>query len=1165
MNEKYLLKIIQHGKTQQAVTVQNGVGIVGKAVVIQATDVARYQLVNAVTLLSPTKLQLKRVGDALHIAMPGSDIDAPDVVINDYFSVSGSTLQGASSSGEWMIYDTTSLKATTAQQAIDAEKTTAVTLGGDSVFTSFAEHSWIWLGGLVGLAASSHGGGASNAAASTTTDTSPLSVIQAYAADGATTAPTAAQYASMGVVLPTVSGLTSASVLNAMNSVVALKTKNEVGTSEQLQKLSDNLNSSYIKILAEANGSVADATIGIDPSAQDYANLGITIGTTTQTLALMNSVLGEKSTTEIDTIAELKAIGIASDDLMKVAAGITGATLTNTDLLALGLKINGNNSGITTAIATAFQTNLANLKDSLGLTDTLASGAAVNSASKVQALFSLQAMRSFNDDGLAISNKTQPAPGISDYKNIGIKSYASLSKTSNASRIDLADSSFSTDSNFSLQSTLNSALDRLPAGTALTKVAIQDMVDAYYRILKQADGNTSTITDVYTDADNDPAGAGSVALASDYANVGLTKVDGSSLNIGNATNTKILSLLNDAVGRMDVTKVDTVTELSALEKAAENVFAISTASSYGSISYVGASADADWVAGLTALGITGVSANNISAIRAALDTKDALNNGNTVDTVDKLQAIVSATRLNAFNNEVASIGGVKNAATPTLADWGALVSVNTNLSDATKVSLDTAPYWKTTNPFNGLNALNSALDTYNTVTTVSDDTLKSIAEAYGRVLQEADASRTYNTDVSKVNGGTADLVVSDLTTLGVNFLNSTGGITPLTSEQNLLLNAIGSLASTAVDTVSELNDLAKVADNVIKQATNGVVTYQDSEWVSALTSLGITGVNATNISTIKVKISATANDGTEVDSINELQSLVSMVRINDYATLHTGYTLPSIEDYQTLVAQYGEFADHTKYSSSLILSESATGGTAGVGGGASLAYSNANSTYLNAYNEAVNARQSNSFTPIEIKNMVLAYNSILSEANGSSALDQTTYDPLGADYIAVGVGNPNDSAINTKITNMLSGSDATSGDTGSAYATLLTDSVANKTVSQVSTIAQLNTLAGIILKVQELEQITTSTSGGTTGTAAAAYTSNIDGGILSAADLTTLGLDTSGLTDTSLSSQVRSKRLYDVIDHIIAIDHTSAVSRSTLDSLAEMQALISNATSTING
>jgi hypothetical protein len=39
---------------------------------------------------------------------------------------------------------------------------------------------------------------------------------------------------------------------------------------------------------------------------------------------------------------------------------------------------------------------------------------------------------------------------------------------------------------------------------------------------------------------------------------------------------------------------------------------------------------------------------------------------------------------------------------------------------------------------------------------------------------------------------------------------------------------------------------------------------------------------------------------------------------------------------------------------------------------------------------------------------------------------------------------------------------------------------------------------------------------------------------------------------------VLNKRLYDVYDHITAIDHTSANSRALLDSLQELQTLITN-------
>jgi len=348
-----------------------------------------------------------------------------------------------------------------------------------------------------------------------------------------------------------------------------------------------------------------------------------------------------------------------------------------------------------------------------------------------------------------------------------------------------------------------------------------------------------------------------------------------------------------------------------------------------------------------------------------------------------------------------------------------------------------------------------------------------------------------------------------------------------------LQSAIGVLSSAAVDSVSELNDIAKAADNVVKQAADGtginVVTYQDAEWVSALSSLGITGANTNNISAIKTAIAATADDGTGVDSYNELQSIVSMVRIGDYAALHSGYTLPTLEDYQAIVATQGTALDVSTYGLSAISTTNA--------GGAFVGYSAATSANLSAYNDAVNFKQSGAFTDLEVKTMVLSYNSILSEANGTTA-DQTSYDPLAADYTAVGVGTG--TSIDTNITTMLGVSD---------YAALLTDVVASKTTTQVDQVSELNALASIIVKIQDLEA--------KTATGSANYTA-ITGGALQVSELTALGLDTTNLTNTTYGTTALGNRLNSVYDGIIGIDHTSSVSRATLDSLFEMQQLINN-------
>ncbi|NDG16032.1 MAG: hypothetical protein EB110_10420, partial [Betaproteobacteria bacterium] len=184
------------------------------------------------------------------------------------------------------------------------------------------------------------------------------------------------------------------------------------------------------------------------------------------------------------------------------------------DLLALGLKINNQNAGITSIQAKAFSDNLANLHTSLGKSGDVKSGDAVDTQSELQALFSLQAMRSFNDDAAALDKKTQPAPGLSDYTNIGVKAYKNLNDTSDASRVNLDTLTFA--NGVQWQTTLNSALDAQVAGTALTKTVLQTMVDAYYKILREA-GSTTTDTGVYVnDATHDPQ-------AKDYNAIGITQ------------------------------------------------------------------------------------------------------------------------------------------------------------------------------------------------------------------------------------------------------------------------------------------------------------------------------------------------------------------------------------------------------------------------------------------------------------------------------------------------------------------------------------------------------------------------------------------------------------------------------------------------------------------
>ena len=228
----------------------------------------------------------------------------------------------------------------------------------------------------------------------------------------------------------------------------------------------------------------------------------------------------------------------------------------------------------------------------------------------------------------------------------------------------------------------------------------------------------------------------------------------------------------------------------------------------------------------------------------------------------EIQTLVGQVRIQSFASDsgnyfASDATNTKTAPLPSLDDWsqfGGGIKANTSLGDATAIALNQATYWKTTNSTNGLMALNSALDAQ--TATVNQTLLQTIVDSYGRILQEADGSRSTNTDVSKVavSSGTsltsADVVQADLENLGVSYAgtddNASGTGLHYLRTGDLLASSIGSLASTAVDTVVELNTLSGYAQNVMKLAA-GTNTYTDAEWITAFAGLGVSGVTTSNV------------------------------------------------------------------------------------------------------------------------------------------------------------------------------------------------------------------------------------------------------------------------------------------------------------------------------
>ncbi|MEY4725634.1 MAG: hypothetical protein RLZ36_261 [Pseudomonadota bacterium] len=1114
MAQKFLVKQIKSGQAQKSSVVDGGAGLLGNALVLQATEGARYQLMNVATLVSPAKLQIKRHGVDLHVALPGGDIEVPDVVIQGYFSVKQVTLWGLSIEGEVLAYNTgslvsgsvtqeslmgalPSLEGAAAQQVVTESASVTATLGGSGLLSS----PWFWAAGLGVAAAASRGkGGETPPNAS-----DPQAIISQYSGGGTSTAPTQKNYEALGVTLPTIANSTD--VLNAMNAVVASKSASEVSDAAKLNAIAQALKTAYDKILAEANGTAADATPSANPTRDDYASVGIAVPSETLTLDLLNNALGELATTDVDTVAELKTLALTAGDVMLMAAG--KATSQTDAQLVLGLNALLKSAYVSAANLAAIKTAIVSTADDGTAVDTIAELKAI-----VQATAALQTLRDYANASGGVG-VTQPS--LNTYKDAGLKALNNLSEATASADIDAATVLANVGSTW-LQA-LNSALDQQTGDATLTKDTLQALVDSYYRILSEADGVSNAIAnvDVYpntADVIGSLAGTNDPSQA-DYTRIGVT--------VGNA---KTVDLLNDYVGAANKTAVDTVNEINVIAKAAYNVMKQAGVPVGTDIAQPALYATTDeWIAGLnTLLGLnttTGVNSSNIEAMKTTLSRST---DSAAVDTLQEIRQLLPLVRIQAFADVPVFA--------PTLTDWAAVgVKAKNALAD-TSATLDLAASGAYAG-YTNITALNSALDRWaNTGTnldTLADakTTLQGVADSYARVWGEADGDRTVDVNVNNSSAGN-DPAQADY----ANLLGGDTQLTTLVGSANakwldLLNDCLGGLTTLSVSTATQVEDLIRVATNVMNQAVGIGWSYtNNSEWVSALSSLGISGLstmNATDLATVKTAITDVSASA-QIDTWAELQSIVSTVRINHYAELNTN-TTPTFTDYQA-------FFDY------------------GTSGKTDLANT---TTYLNAFNDAVNYKPSNAFTSAEIKSLVNGYAAILAEANGA-ATDQQSYDPNAADYIAVGVGS-NDSNVLTLLSHASDGTEATNT---AELVTLMTDVVANKNQSEVDTVNELTGIAKIIAKIYDLESYSgTATNGGSTGIASSAYTA-IYGGALQVSELKALGLDTTNLENNYYSTSVLNKRLYDVYDHITAIDHTSANSRALLDSLQELQTLITN-------
>ena len=303
------------------------------------------------------------------------------------------------------------------------------------------------------------------------------------------------------------------------------------------------------------------------------------------------------------------------------------------------------------------------------------------------------------------------------------------------------------------------------------------------------------------------------------------------------------------------------------------------------------------------------------------------------------------------------------------------------------------------------------------------------------------------------------------------------------------------------------------------KATAGISYSSDNanaEWLAGFQTLGVNGVTANNLAAVRKALDTadSSNDGDAIDTVVKLQAIVSLYLVNEHALNDVVNPAPTLADYQAImVDQGGKLTDVVTYDGS----------------------------YLVAYNDAVKTKPTvanvDTFKAQQIKNMVLSFNTILNEADGDKTTDLTPTDPSKADFENVGVGNGVEVNFQPGIQAVLNDANLVK---------LFADVVGAKSKDQVNSIKELNELAVILSRIDQLvDQTPTANSAQKDD----ANYNNIIGGRLTVKDFQDLGLDTTYLTN--VSGTVQNNRINSVMDKFIALNDTSAI-----DNLLQLQSYI---------
>ncbi|NQZ30324.1 MAG: hypothetical protein HRU06_03575, partial [Oceanospirillaceae bacterium] len=698
----------------------------------------------------------------------------------------------------------------------------------------------------------------------------------------------------------------------------------------KLQLLINNTNTADPQALLDIqNAAQTDSASDSSPAVSVYLNAAIS-GVNSANLAAINSVLNSVAITgsSVDSSLKLQTMVDAYNIVLAAADSLFDADAKplQSDYLALGISsvdssvkqsLLGDVIDSSQNIAVDSYTKLVTLADAVAAVFSNASATGNATLAQLQLL----GLNTLNEDNLtavqsAIAGTPNDGSGVQNLSVLQAITTAAAS-LADAALLNLRNaaqnsSATATDPGVSVYS--DAGIDGVGAGNL---AAINSSLNAASGTDVDTFAELQQRVDSYNILLNAADGVGDAdpaATAQHYLDIGINGVD----------TQPQLSLLADVIDRKVTSDIDSVAKVQALADAVQEVMKAAV----GEL-------NTPSKAQLEALGINTVTSDNLAAIQQALVASDDA--GSDLLNVSALQSVVG----NAVNDYTNALSSLENAAqndTANATDPAASVYQAAGIIGVNSVNLA---------------AINSVLLQLSGTQADSVQELQALVDHYNNVLQGAEG----------VDDNDIQLTAQDYADLGLTSIDTV-------VESSLLNDVLDLKSSAAVDSFSELLALTNAIQAVMDAASGSTGVPASAQ----LQLLGVTNVTDAQLAAIQNGLQGSADDGSGVSSLTDLQSLI------DSAVSGVDAALQKISS----VAQSNSASD-TNPSVNDYLATGATG---------------INATNLASINSSLNSAiitSVNSDSLVDIQLIIDSYQVMLDAAAGTGAF------PSASDYLAIGV------------------------------------------------------------------------------------------------------------------------------------------------------------------